>query len=222
MRLWNALARCRPSTTAIASCILFVAFLAQNVYSTQWASERARLERSQLVIDLEQTRRDYWLVLYESETSKAEANQRVLGLALENLLEANGNLLVWSSGRTMSSGTDYQQALDARNRTRTEAQQLRQSGDIQGLSALAARTSIATAIQMPLTDQRFFAAVDKVEERQKRWTQVFIWSYVCASLLFAGAYLRERWRESESSRGAAQPVIPPDARKAVRRGTPNH
>src|SRR5262245_23868713 len=87
------------------------------------ASEEVnRLQRSQLVIDIDQVARDQWIIALNQELSKSEPNQDVLAVAANAAVR---NFVTWQSHmemRVATSSAEYQQTIASRTAIVVQAQ----------------------------------------------------------------------------------------------------
>jgi len=129
--------------------------------------DMARLQRSQLVIDIDEVARDQWIIAFNQEVGKVNPNPDVLAVT------ANGavtNLVMWQSHmemRVAKSAEQYQLAIAGRETIIAQARQYADKKDYKALSKMLQdfeRTSRESDSTSHL-DTKFFSEVDEANAR---------------------------------------------------------
>jgi hypothetical protein len=149
------------------------------------------LERKQLVIDIEQGRRDMWQATLGLSINQSGSDPQITAQYFIYALEANKNLIAWSAGRAGASAAEYTAKLKDRDDSVRRAKALYADGKFEDLRVMASAAARATVEQLPADDIRFFAVLDNARAWEKRWYWSFLVAYVVGScLLGADTLLR--------------------------------
>jgi hypothetical protein len=177
------------------------------------ASEEVnRLQRSQLVIDIDEVARDQWIIAFNQELSKSEPNQDVLAVTASGVVM---NLVRWQSHmemRVAKSSEQYQQTIAAREAIITQAQQYANAKNYSALAQMVQKFQELSraASSTSRLDDKFFAAVDaanakvaEVEASMRWWyvigTAALLLSSIMSSLLLDRSF--QRLEHQITSRG---------------------
>ncbi len=96
-----------PWLTLVGSLLIFASWLTQNWLKVHWEGEKAKLERSQLAVDIEQNRMDEWTNTLWQELHREKPSKEVLGLSAQKIIETSSNLSAWIRGRLMDDPVAY-------------------------------------------------------------------------------------------------------------------
>lgn len=149
---------------------LTYAWVRQNHELIHAYEESTRLQRSQLVIDLDEIARDQWLIAFNQEVGKEKPSDDALITDAEGSVEA---VLMWQThmaGRVAESSDEYNEILKARGELREKAAKLREVKDYKGLIELLHKLAEPSRNQQMIAslDKKFAASVkaanDKVAE----------------------------------------------------------
>ena len=137
-----------------------------------------RLQRSQMVVNIDQLARDQWLIALNQELTKAEPNSDFLAVAAN---EALTNFVIWHSHmemRVAGTSAESERVIAGRETAIAEAKRLEEARDYPKLLRMLqmlhaeARRSNSTAI----LDRAFFSRVDqasaelaRIEARMRLW-----------------------------------------------------
>lgn len=170
-----------PLVLAVAGTAALIFSWSYEKQELARASEEVnRLQRSQLVIDIDEVSRDQWIIAFNQELSKSEPNQDVLALTAYGAVR---NLVTWQSHmemRVSKSSTQYQQTIAARKAIVAQSQQY---ADAKNYSALAqmlqkfqeiSRASNSTS----RLDDEFSAQVDAANAKVAEIEANMRWWYI--------------------------------------------
>jgi hypothetical protein len=184
----------RPSWIGMAAGILlFGAFVAQNAVMPLASGNLRDLERKQLVIDIEQTRRDMWQAALGLSISQTGSDPKIVAQYFIYTLEANKNLIAWSAGRAGADLAEYTAKISDRDESVRRARALYASGKFEDLRLMASAAARETVVQLPADDTRFFALLDDARAREKKWYWAFLGAYVVGSCLLGTDVLIRYW-----------------------------
>lgn len=203
MRVWF-LNTAIPLVLAAAGTTALVYSWSYEKQELSRASEEVnRLQRSQLVIDIDQVARDQWIIAFNQELAKSNPNPDVLAMT------ANGavmNLVIWQSHmemRVAKSPIEYQQTIKAREAIVAQAGQLANAKNYSSLAQMLqkfeelSRASNSTS----RLDKEFFAQVDaanakvaEIEANMRWWyivgTAALLLSNILSNLLLDRSFKR--------------------------------
>ncbi len=170
------------------------------------ASENvARLQRSQLVIDIDEVDKDQWIIAFTQERNKSQPNEQVLTVTARG---AVSSVAMWESHmemRVASSQAHFEQTIAARKAIIAKAQEY---ADAKNWTALADmfdnfdklfRSSNALA----RLDQQFSAEVDAARtnvsriEAEMRWWYVIGTAALLLSTIVSNVLLERSFRKLE-------------------------
>ena len=191
------------------SVLLFVSWVAQNYQQSTWADERQRLMRSQSVLDVGEVRMEHWLALFMAEKAKVIPDRKLLGAYGYKLLQSDRNLAAWGAVRLEKDGAAVSRIFQKRDDLLGVAYRLYQEEKTEDLVRLVEQTLDATikAGVVERDTQRFFDAVDVVNQQEEFWNRTFLLSYVLGALLIGVAYLLD-WRRATGPPNQAHPTAP--------------
>jgi hypothetical protein len=150
------------------------------------------LQRSQLVIDIDEIARDQWLIAIDQEIAKEKPNSEFLVVAARGALEGFLRWQTHMEGRVDGSTDEYKKELAARGSMLAQADKLVEAKDYRSLTALLQNlTEMSHNLHSTnYLDNQFFSAVDvantKVAENEGR---VLFWYVLGTSLLFLSSML---------------------------------
>jgi mevalonate kinase len=171
--------------------VLAVAGTASLVYSWSYEKEELsratdevnRLQRSQLVIDIDEVARDQWIIAFNQELSKSEPNQELLAVtsygAVNNLLMLQSHMEM----RVAKSREQYQQTIAARNALITRAKEFAEAKNYSALAQILnkfqelSRASNSTS----RLDDEYFAAVDTANSKVAEIESNMRWWYMAGT-----------------------------------------
>src|SRR6266850_6073007 len=203
MRHWR-LNSAFPLVLAGAGTLALIYSWSYEKHQLARASEEvSRLQRSQLVIDIDEVARDQWIIAFDQELSKSEPSHDVLAVT------ANGavvNLITWQSHmemRVAKSPAEYQQTIAARKAIVAQAQRYADAKNYSELAKILqafqemSRASNSTS----RLDEAFFAQVNaandkvaEIEATMRLWyivgTAALLLSSVLSSLLAERGFQR--------------------------------
>ena len=107
-----------PWLTLMGSLMIFASWLTQNWLKVHWEGEKAKLERSQLAVDIEQNRTDEWTNTLWQELHKEKPSKEVLGLSALKIIETSSNLSAWIRGRLMDDPVAYSRIIQNKSNCR--------------------------------------------------------------------------------------------------------
>src|SRR5215210_1128320 len=96
-----------PWITVLGASLIFASRIRQNYFKSNWTTERNRLERSQLVLDIEQGRANLWELALSQELNKEKPDEDVLLLTARQVIETEMLLSSWSEGRLAKDADKY-------------------------------------------------------------------------------------------------------------------
>jgi len=189
MRRWILNSAVSLILAALGTAALVYSWSYEKQELARASEEVNRLQRSQLVIDIDEVARDQWIIAFNQELTKSEPNQDMLAVAAHSALV---NLVTWQSHmemRVAQSAADYQNTIAARKAIVAQAQQY---ADAKNYSALAkvlqsfqemSRASNSTS----RLDDKFFAQVDAANAKVAAVEANMRWWYIVgtAMLLFS-------------------------------------
>ncbi len=166
-----------------AGILLFGAFVAQNAVMPLASGNLRALERKQLVIDIEQTRRDMWQAALGLSMSQTGSDPKIAAQYFFYTLEANKNLMALSAGRAGADHAEYTAKINERNESVRRARALYAGGRFEDLRLMASAAARETVVQLPADDTRFFTLLNAARAQEKRWYWAFLAAYVVGSCL---------------------------------------
>ena len=180
--------------TAVGSTLLLGSFISQNYYKSRWSDERARLARSQLVVDVAEVRMEHWQTLLRSEQSRPAPDQELLKLAALKYIESLGNLEAWAAVKTMQDVRAANLMLGVKNAITKRAQDVYRRGDLRELIRLANQlgASVKDLDEKFDLNERFKTLVDAVNAEEAWWDRMYMSAYIVGSIIVGTAFLLGR------------------------------
>lgn len=188
----------------------------QNRELISAVDDTTRLQRSQLVIDIDEISRDQWLIALDQEIAKEKPNADLLAVTAHGALEAT---LQWQShmkGRVADSQDEYRKQLAERDLILEQAEKVAESKNYRALvAALEGLTTDARGLTAEL-DEKFSVRVDaanhrvtKAESRMRTWyfvaTAFLLLSSILASVFLELTLRRVTEAQSRSPSAKSQP-----------------
>jgi len=180
--------------------LVFLSWVFQNYFATQATEQRLRLERSQLAIDLQQSRMEQWHILYLQEKSKQEPDANTLTAASFKTLQSYLNVAAWSSVRLRENPADENADVQEKYKVHERLVTLYKSGNLEALED-DLRTVIALESQLRISDifsDEFRKRYARVEEREKRLTWLFVFTYALGSVMIGADFMLKLRRDLTS------------------------
>lgn len=179
--------------TAIGATLLFSSWLAQNYFESKWAEELQYLEKTQLLIAVEEGRLTQWLVQLNLELQRESPQNDLLAIAATKVVGSTSNLIGWSRAR-LASGEDQIAPIQQKNDLQDLAENLRATQQTDELVSLAARISSQANAEMGGLLDGFAAKVAEANERSAIWRQRFLTFYILGAITLATGWLVEQRR----------------------------
>ena len=190
-----------PWLTLIGSLLIFASWLTQNWLKVRWENEKARLERSQLAVDIEQTRMDEWTNTLWQELHKEKPSREVLGLSALKIIETSSNLSAWIRGRLMDDPASYADVIQKKKALQSNARVMFEKGDYENV------VKASQYLQLLMKDvddeamEHFGYRVSEVNRSQQSYDSIFLFAYIVGSALLAFEYVRKKLRHDQSQEG---------------------
>jgi len=184
--------------TIIGGIILFAAWVAQNHYKAKWDGEIQKLQRSQLVIDIEEVNRSVWEQAYLVESQRKPINKFLLAKAELELTRAYLDLYTWSVARVSDNSVNNSKMMEVKHMIDTTARQDLREGNYQHISQAFYFVSGQFGKYYMNLDRSFSAKVDEVSRIQENWQKVFMGSYIVGSIMLGWAFILERLSKNKA------------------------
>jgi hypothetical protein len=177
----------------IGTAALAYSWQMQNQELVKASDDVSRLQRSQMVVDIDEIQRDQWLIALDKDISSVKPDPELLSVEAREAFEAT---LVWEThmkGRVADSPIEYQNQLAQRDAILAQAEKLAEANDYKALTqALQGLTRNSKDLTRAL-DQKFFDEVDRatgkvasLESNMRGWyligTALLLLSSITASL----------------------------------------
>jgi hypothetical protein len=153
----------------------------QNDELSQATGEVSRLQRSQAVVDTDETQRDQWLIALDEEIVKDKPSPALLSAAAHNALECTVRRESHMAERVSNTSDEYKQAIAEREAIEAQADVLLAKQDYKALIAVLNHfvdvdRKGGTASQ----DKKYFDTVDEanatVSMMQRRVRLTYLWA----------------------------------------------
>jgi hypothetical protein len=186
-----------PWLTLMGSLLIFASWLTQNWLKVHWESEKAKLERSQLAVDIEQNRMDEWTNTLWQELHREKPSKEVLALSALKIIETSSNLSAWIRGRLMDDPVAYRGIIEKKKQLQADARAMFEKGDYDNV------VNASQYLQLLMRDtddeamEQFGYRVDAVNRSQRRYDSIFLLAYILGSGLLAFEYVRKKLRPGQ-------------------------
>jgi branched-subunit amino acid aminotransferase/4-amino-4-deoxychorismate lyase len=130
----------------------------------------ARLQRSQLVIDIDKVGRDQWLIAMDQEIAKAKPDPYFLAFASRGALEGAVRWATHMEGRVAASPEEYEQELKARDELLANAQKWEDARDYKNLNRVLGLLNqrMRSTAAVARLDKQFFDSIDAAQDKVAR------------------------------------------------------
>jgi hypothetical protein len=152
---------------ALGTLSLTFAWLRENDELARAKSNMDRLQRSQLVIDIDQIARDQWIIALNQERAKPKPDEELLATEAYGALQGFATWQSHMETRVANSSEESKAELAARDAILANAKKLAAANDYKGVMRLLfqlGQMSHNTNSTAKL-DERFFASVDTARGR---------------------------------------------------------
>lgn len=175
--------------TIVGGFVIFLSWVVERQLELKWASERERLNRSQLVIDIAENRRALYEVALINEFQKSDPDTVLLTAYKLCLTRSYLDLLVWSHGRVTDNIDEYSALVHSK---RTVDEQNRNSWINSNYIKINENyNSVSKTFEQTyeVFDDEFLNKIESVNNKESFWAKVFTSLYVLGSILLGISYL---------------------------------
>lgn len=181
--------------TIVGSLILFSSWIVDKNYQSEWAATRDKLQRSQLVVDIEEVHRSLYDLAYLHELKKQPVDSFSLAVAALGQTRTKLNLYTWGVGRVTDNADEYQQMIATKRQIIEISEYSLLTSDYKKLfEAHDIVTKVFTKNYMK-NDASFSDKIDVVNQEQDKWDKRFFWLYVVGSFVLGVSYIYGRATE---------------------------
>lgn len=167
--------------TFLGGATLFGAWIAQNRLQARWLEKRLYLERTQLLVQINQNTAEMWQIQLNLESTRQPQNEELLRSAAYNFVKSVTTLLAWEESRV----TDGSVApIVVKDLSHALAKQLLDKRDLGGLLRLVDIAIRTKAQYQAELDQKYFQQMAESKESADIWNGRFHWCYIIGSVLF--------------------------------------
>ena len=169
----------------VGGILIFLSWIYQNQLLSNATEERIKLENTQTAIDLQEVRMEMWHKAYVDEKTKQNPDTQILLNTTFKTLQSYLNILAWSSVRIKDNEFDKRNAIEEKYLAQETLTKWYQNKDLKALETdlgTVIKRENETRFQKQLTEE-YGKRLVKIDEKEKRYTRLFIFLYVFGSML---------------------------------------
>ncbi|HEU4789655.1 MAG TPA: hypothetical protein VFS71_08230 [Flavobacterium sp.] len=176
----------------LGGTILFLSWIVEKKFESNWINEKQKLERSQLVIDITEVQRANYEVAYNVEAKKEKQDLVVLTFIQVGLCRTYINLLSWSKGRITDDAENYKKIINSKREIDSTNISSYNSGNYEKVHYNFEFVKSFFEKNYLDLDNQFSVKVDEVDAKQNLWNIIFTLLYVLGSLLVGVSFVLEK------------------------------
>ncbi|MET0946320.1 MAG: hypothetical protein ABWY22_12985 [Flavobacterium sp.] len=176
----------------LGGTILFLSWIVEKKYESNWSNEKQKLERSQLVIDITEVQRANYEVAYNIETQKDKQDLVLLTFIQIGLCRTYMNLLSWSKGRVSDDTENYKKIINSKREIDSANISNYNSGNYEIVNSNFELVKSVFEKKYLDLDNQFSVKVDEVDSKQNLWNIIFTILYVLGSILVGISFVIEK------------------------------
>lgn len=177
--------------TIIGGIVIFISWLVERNFQTKWTDEKEKLKRSQLVIDITETRRSILEVSYFSEVMKKPIDSLHVAFLQQRLAQTYLDLLTWSKGRVTDKSDDYLNLIKSKQKIVEENQTCFINDNYEKIDSNFNLVVTVFGINYTQLDKEFSNKFQLVQEKEDLWANLFTFLYVLGSSVLGLSFILE-------------------------------
>lgn len=183
--------------TIIGGSIIFWSWIAQNYNKVIWDDKVQLLQRSQLVVDIEEVHRSFWEKAFYDELRRIPLDTLGLANAAIKMTRSRLDLYTWGLARVSDDSVDNSVIMQAKYLIDSvSGLHLKNRNYRPIFNATNAIDTIFTK-NYPKLNYKFFEKADEVRIEQERWQMIYIILYVFGSILLGFGYILKKLSEDK-------------------------
>ena len=175
--------------TILGGVILFGSWIAQNKFQVEWDDKIRMLERSQLVIDIEEVHRSLWELSYNVEIRNQPVDSLHLAIAALGVTRSRMDLYTWGIARVSENSVTNSQMMQAKRLIDEKSRQSLLQGDLKPVFDAFQFINEAFTKNYMNIDRNFDTKLNEVRTNQRFWNVIFFRSYIIGSTLLGIGFI---------------------------------
>ncbi len=178
----------------IGSSILFLSWIVDKNYQSSYQETKEGLQRSQLVVDIEEVHRSLYDLAYAQEIRKQPCDSFLLAFAALGQTRTKINLYTWGLGRVNENSKAYDTMVAVKNTIIQISEESMLSRNYKKLFEAHALVSKVFVNNYMQNDKKFTDKYGEVKLALARWNSIFKWLYAIGTILLGVSYVIEKTR----------------------------